>query len=152
MWSLGTLGTGHAYLSMRVVFVLKRPCLGLMNPFSLLSMLGPTAPEFLITSILPLWPVLLWPGKCLGVLLVEPLLGPPHSFLLLELLWVPTLCAGNVGFPLTGWILGVTQSLQYPLGGDFSMLPTGVPSACQIQQGQLVPSASEWSVGKGSPV
>ena len=51
-----------------------------------------------------------------GVLLVEPLLGLLYSFLLLDLLWVPLMCAENVSFPLAGWILGVTQTILYPLG------------------------------------
>ena len=94
------------YLCMRVVLVLERPCLDLMIPSSLLFMLGSMVSELPIASVLCLWPVVLWLGKYLGVLLVGPLLGPLLSFLLLDLLWVSLLHARNIGFP-TGWILGV---------------------------------------------
>ena len=40
-----------------------------------------------------------------------------------------------------------------PLGGeDLSMLSVGTPSVCWVQRGQLVPSASELSMGKASLV
>ena len=135
-----------------MVLVLKRSCLGLIVSSSSLSMLGSTVSGLLVASILPPWPVVLWPGKCLGVLLVEPLLGPLHSFLLLELLWVPLLCAGKCSFPLTGWILGVALSLTqeaYSLRREGSSTqPEGMSLACWVPQGQLVPSTSEGSMGK----
>ena len=76
---------------------------GLDDPF--LFVLGPMVGELLVTSILPLWPVVLGQESAWEVLLVEPLLGPLHSFLLPEILQVPLLCAGNVGFPLLGGFL-----------------------------------------------
>ena len=54
--------------------------------------------------------------KVPGGLLMKPLLGLMHPFLWPEFLWAPLLYAGNVGFPLTGWILSIHQSLWYPLG------------------------------------
>ena len=81
------------------MFVLERPCLGLMTPSSSPSMLWPMVPELLIASILSLWPVVFWPVMCLGVLMVEPLQGPLHSFLLLDLLWAHLLLAGNDQLP-----------------------------------------------------
>ena len=66
------------------------------------SCFGQWSQELYITSVFPLWPIVLWLGKCLGLFLVEPLLGLLHSFLLPELPWVCLLHAGNISFPSLG--------------------------------------------------
>ena len=49
-----------------------------------------------------------------GCLLMEPHLWLLYSFLWLDLLWTLLLHTGNVGFPLTGWILSVPKGFWYP--------------------------------------
>ena len=90
--------------------------------------------------------------------LVELLLDPLYSFLLSELLWVTLLLAGKVGFLLTEWFLGVTQSLLPPRRESLAGLSQLVPQVFQYHpedvlsmpdpEEMAVPSALEWSVGK----
>ena len=65
MWSLGTFSTGSMHTSMQVWCLSSRDLAwAWWPPSSLFSVLGPIVPVLIITSILPPWPVVLWPGKC----------------------------------------------------------------------------------------
>ena len=117
MWSLDALCTGSVLTAMQgwclsskdlawaqQPLLLHFPCFNqLSQDFSSLL--------FCLLELLYLSQESVW-----RVLLVEPLLSPLHSFLLLELLLVPLLCAEKHGFLLAGWILGVTLSLLCPSG------------------------------------
>ena len=121
----------HAYLNTRVVLVLERPCLGLMTPSSSLSMLGPMVPEFLITSILPFWPVVLWPGKCLGGSSGGTSPGPAALFPAAGAPLSSPACWEHCFPPHWADFWHHSEPLV-PFGGkDFSTLPMGMPTGAR---------------------
>ena len=85
--------------------------------------------------------------KVLGGLLVEPLLGPLHSFPAVGApLGAPPTCWGTLLPP--HWVDSWFHSEPLvPLGGKgSSALTAGMPLACQIQQGSwfLLPQSGLW--------
>ena len=117
MWCLGDSDTGSALASMGGLYMFSRGLTWAPQSFPLHF----PFPDQLFHGFLPI-PLYILGLLCFGFglecawggLLVEPLLSPLYSFLLLELLWVPLLLTGKVGSLLAGWILGVAQSLLPP--------------------------------------
>ena len=60
---------------------------GAMAPSALLSFPEPFASGLPTTSAQLPWPAVLWPGKCLGILLIEPCLDSLYFLLLFEFFW-----------------------------------------------------------------